>query len=98
MADFLNEFVKVTMEDEIKTNYPHIKSPSIVYAKVTEMKQAGDIRLVTLRILTVEWKVDENYPLFPFVKTEHELLLNDFVVVGFPYGGNVPYILGRCLE
>lgn len=98
MADFLNEFVKVTMEDEIKTNYPHIKHPSIVYAKVTEMKPVGDVRLVTLRILTADWKVDDNYPPYPFIKTEYALLVDDFVVVGFPYGGNVPYILGRCLE
>ena len=87
MADFLNEFVKVTMEDEIKTNYPHIKSPSIVYAKVTEMKQAGDIRLVTLRILTAEWKADENYPPFPFVKTEHELWDSHMAVTYHTYWG-----------
>lgn len=98
MSDFLNGFVKTVMENEILSNYPHIKNPSIVYAKITEMIQRGDVRQVTLRILTEDWKTDENYPPIPFVKTELTLLLNDFVVVGFPYGGNRPYILGRCLE
>ena len=42
MGDMLKEFVKNTMNDEIKAEYPHIRHPAWMYARVTEYRKDGN--------------------------------------------------------
>lgn len=52
MADFLNEFVKTVMDDNIRENYPHVRHPALLTAEVKETMTLGDQPFVTLQILT----------------------------------------------
>ena len=36
MAGFLDEFVKLTVNETIETDYPHIRHPALCQAKVME--------------------------------------------------------------
>lgn len=98
MGDMLKEFVKNTMNDEIKAEYPHIRHPAWMYARVTEYRKEADVAVVTLQILDRDKQRDENYPPMPFVRTDLQVALNDIVVVGLLYGECLPYIVGRCLS
>lgn len=95
MADFLNGFVKTVLDETIKTEYPHIRHPALVYAKVTEVMTQGGIFYVTLQVLKEDTTKDEAFPLIPFVRTELEVQAGDIMIIGLLYGGCVPYILGR---
>ena len=59
MGDMLKEFVKSTMKNEIKENYPHIRYPAWMYARVTECRKESDIFVVTLQILDKNQQKDE---------------------------------------
>ena len=38
MSDMLETFVRKEIENEIKTNYPHIQHPAGMYAKIVQVK------------------------------------------------------------
>ena len=98
MGDMLKEFVKSTMENEIKERYPHIRYPAWMYARVTECRKESNSFVVTLQILDKNQQKDVNYPPLPFIRTDLQVVLNDIVVVGMLYGECLPYIVGRCLS
>lgn len=98
MADFLNEFVKTVMDDNIRENYPHVRQPALLVAEVKETMTLEDQPFVTLQILTEKGEADEAFPLLPYVRTEASLQAGDIVVIGLLYGGCTPYILGRYLD
>ena len=87
MAGFLDEFVKLTVNETIGTDYPHIRHPALYQAKV----------YVTLRLLKENGETDEAFPAIPYIRTEQVLKKGDVVAVGLLYGQCRPYILGRCL-
>ena len=98
MGDMLKEFVKSSIENEIKENYPHIRHPAWMYAKVTEWRKEAELSVVTLQILDKDLQKDINFPPMPFIRTELQVALNEVVVVGMLYGECQPYIVGRYLS
>ena len=51
MAGFLDEFVKLTVNETIGTDYPHIRHPALCQAKVMEGTVKAGASYVTLRLL-----------------------------------------------
>ena len=98
MGDMLKEFVKSSIENEIKENYPHIRHSAWMYAKVTEWRKEAELSVVTLQILDKDLQKDINFPPMPFIRTELQVALNEIVVVGMLYGECQPYIVGRYLS
>ena len=50
MAGFLDEFVKLTVNETIGTDYPHIRHPALYQAKVMEGTVKDGASYVTLRL------------------------------------------------
>lgn len=98
MADMLKGFVKKAMNEEFRTNYPHLLFPSCIYAKVVSVKTERGKYICTLKILDKNKVVDTRFPEIPFVKTEISLEHGDIAVVLLLYGEMNPYIIGRCEE
>lgn len=94
MPDFLNGFVQSVLDETVKEQYPHIRYPALVCAKVKECMVKGNKNLVTLQILAENLEADKRFPLLPYIKTEIAVQINDIVVVGLLYGGCNPYVLG----
>lgn len=94
MSDFLGGFVQSVLDETVKEQYPHIRYPSLVCAKVKECMVKESKNLVTLQILTESLEADKRFPLLPFIKTNLEVQINDIVVVGLLYGRCTPYVLG----
>lgn len=51
MSDMLETFVRKGIENEIKTNYPHIQHPAGMYAKIVQVKTDNEKYVYTLKIL-----------------------------------------------
>ena len=98
MAGLLEDFTKTTIEQEIKTNYPHIEHPAGVYAKVVFSAEDNGKYICVIRILDRSMNIDKSFPEIPGVKTDIKVKAGDRVVVLMLYGGNDFYILGRYNE
>lgn len=51
MSDMMKNFVKQELDDQIKTNYPHMRYPPCIYARVVKASKKEDVYTVTLKIL-----------------------------------------------
>ncbi len=96
MADTLRNFVNKAMDEEITENYPHLRHPACVYAKVVSVSSKNGIYTTTLRILDKNKQKDQEYTDTPKVRTEIEVSKGDIVVAVLMYGDADPYIIGRC--
>lgn len=97
MADNLRQFVAKVMDEEITDQYPHLRHPPCVYAKVVSVKKSGSIYTATLRILDKNRQKDQQYTDKPKVRTNIEIQKNDIVACVLMYGDTDPYIIGRCV-
>lgn len=96
MSGFLDGYVKTTMEETLREEYPHIRHPALVKAKVTERMAKQGEAYVTLQVLTEDGEADGEFPLIPYVRTPLELKAGDTVIAGLLYGGCSLYVFGRC--
>lgn len=96
MAGMLQEKIQNELDNQITERYPHLKNPSVVWAKVTKSENdgAGNYTL-SLKILDKIMNENNDYPEIPLVKTKVQLEENDTAVVVLLYGEANPYILGR---
>lgn len=69
MSDMLETFVRKGIENEIKTNYPHIQHPAGMYAKIVQVKTDNEKYVYTLKILDKTLNVDNDFPEIPNVKS-----------------------------
>lgn len=95
MSDMLQVFVKKEMEKQIRNNYPHMKQPAGLYAKVVQAKEENGVSVCTLRILDQMFQENNDFPEIPNVKTSIQVSVNDIMVVLLLYGGSSVFILGR---
>lgn len=86
MAGFLDEFVKLTVNETIGTDYPHIRHPALYQAKVMEGTVKDGASYVTLRLLKENGETDEAFPAIPYIRTEQVLKKGDVVAVGLYMG------------
>lgn len=98
MAGMLEDFARDMVAQEIKDNYPHIKYPQGVYAKVVAVTENTGKYICTLRILNRAMNFDKNFPEIPGVKTDLKINVGDTVVLMLLYGGSDFYILGRMAD
>lgn len=96
MSDMLETFVRKEIENEIKTNYPHIQHPAGMYAKIVQVKTDNEKYVYTLKILDKTLNVDNDFPEIPNVRSSIQVQKDDIVVVLLLYGGSDVFILGRC--
>lgn len=52
MSDMLETFVRKGIENEIKTNYPHIQHPAGMYAKIVQVKTDNENMCTLSKFLT----------------------------------------------
>ena len=95
MSDMLETFVRKGIENEIKTNYPHIQHPAGMYAKIVQVKTDNEKYVYTLKILDKTMNTNEDFPEIPGVKTDIAFEKGDIAVVLLLYGGSGVFILGR---
>lgn len=95
MSDMLQTFVQKEMEKQIQEKYPHIRHPSGMYAKVTQVRQSGEQFICTLKILDKAMNIDNDFPEVPNIKTGVELRKDDVAVILLLYGGSSVFVLGR---
>ena len=92
----LETFVRKGIENEIKTNYPHIQHPAGMYAKIVQVKTDNEKYVYTLKILDKTLNVDNDFPEIPNVKSSIRAQKEDIVAVLLLYGGSDVFVLGRC--
>ena len=85
----MKNFVKQELDDQIKTNYPHMRYPPCIYARVVKASKKEDVYTVTLKILDKNKQTDTRFTKVPVES-------GDTVVVILLYGECDPYIVGRC--
>jgi len=95
MAGLLEDFTRTAIEQEIKTNYPHIEHPAGAYAKVVFSVEDNGKYICVIRILDSSMNIDKSFPEIPRVKTDIKVKTGDTVAVLMLYGGSAFYILGR---
>lgn len=95
MSDMLHTFVKKELEKQIQENYPHMRNPSGMYAKVTQVREESGKYVCTLKILDKIMNVDNDVPEIPNVRTDIPLHQGDIAVILFLYGGSGVFVLGR---
>ena len=95
MAGLLEDFTRTAIEQEIKTNYPHIEHPAGIYARVVFATEDNGKYICVIRILDRSMNMDKSFPEIPGVKTDITITAGDTVAVLMLYGGNAFYILGR---
>lgn len=95
MAGLLEDFTRTAIEQEIKTNYPHIEHPAGIYARVVFATEDNGKYICVIRILDRSMNIDKSFPEIPGVKTDIKVKAGDTVAVLMLYGGSAFYILGR---
>ncbi len=95
MSDMLHTFVKKELEKQIQENYPHMRHPSGMYAKITQAREDNGRYVCTLKILDKAMNIDNDFPEIPNVKTDIPFQQGDVAVLLLLYGGSGVFILGR---
>jgi hypothetical protein len=97
MSDMLKSFVRQELERSIREEYPHLRYPFAMYAKIVDSwNEAGHYSYV-IRILDKNKREDARFPEIPKVSSEMPYKVGDIVTVVFLYGNIVPYIMGRAV-
>lgn len=96
MSDMMKQFVRETLDDTLKNEYPHMRYPPCVCAHVVNAKKSGDDYICTIRILDKNMQTDNQFPEIPAVQTSVPVHQGNRVVVLMLYGECNPYIVGRC--
>ncbi len=97
MSDMLKTFVDQELNQRIQKEYPHLKYPAAVYAKITNVKKEVAYYSYIIRILDKNKKENSKFPEIPKVKSESLYESGDVVVAIFLYGDVMPYIVGRAV-
>lgn len=96
MSDMMKLFVRQELAEQIRTNYPHMRYPPCIYAKVVSVKKSGVTYTATLKMLDKNKKPDYRFPEVPMVSTQIPIVKDDTVIVVLLYGECDPFIIGRC--
>lgn len=97
MSDMLKSFVRQELERSIREEYPHLRYPSAMYAKIVDTRNEAGHYSYVIRILDKNKREDVRFPEIPKVLSEMSYEVGDIVAVVFLYGDIVPYIMGRAL-
>ena len=95
MSDMLKEFVGRELDGKIRDEYPHVKYPSGMYAKVVKCCKGEKLYKYTLKILDKSMQPNNDFPEIPNVKSSIQLNEGETVVILLLYGGSDILILGR---
>ena len=96
MSDMMKQFVRETLDETLKGEYPHMRYPPCMCASVISVKIKDNDYICTLRILDKNMQRDNRFPEVPAVHTSIQVEPGDKVVVLMLYGECNPYIVGRC--
>lgn len=97
MSDMLKTFVDHELDKRIQDEYPHLRYPAAVYAKITNVRKEADHYNYIIRILDKDKREDAKFPEVPKVKSNTAYESGDIVTVIFLYGNVMPYIIGRAI-
>lgn len=96
MSDMLKTFIRQELAWSIREEYPHLRYPAAVYAKIVSVRNKEDHYSYIIRILDKNRKENRNFPEIPKVLSETVYKAGDIVAVVFLYGDIMPYIIGRA--
>lgn len=90
----LEQMIKSVTKKIIAQEYPHAKSPSVIYATVSKATQIGDWNEYTLIVVDRWGNEDESFPPLPGVRSKEQYKPGAFVAVAMAYGDS-PAIIGE---
>lgn len=103
----LEQMVKSIIDKTLKTSYPHLTGPAVVYAEITSARElvitndrTGETATwheYTLAVVDRFGNVDEDFPLLPGIKSKKQFLTNAIVSIGLAYGDITPTIIEEVL-
>lgn len=96
MSDMMKLFVQQELDEQISKNYPHMRYPPCIYAKVVSVQEASGTYTATLKILDKNKQNDARFPEIPKVSTKIPISKTDVVIIVLMYGELDPFIIGRC--
>lgn len=92
----LEQMINGTIDKKISVDYPHLRYPALVKARVTRASEYGSPWYrYNLKILDKNGEVDEHFPEVPEVLSRQRYEKGATVAVGLLYGELDPYILGE---
>jgi hypothetical protein len=89
----LEEMVRAVIRKTVAADYPHLKVPAVVYARVVSVRPAGDWLEYRLTVLDRFGNPDETFPGLPQVRSKKSFREETVISVAFPYGELTPVIL-----
>ena len=89
-------FVQQELEEQISKNYPHMRYPPCICAKVVSVQETSGTYMATLKIIDKKRQKDTRFPEIPRVSTQIPISKGDVVVILLLYWELDPYIVGRC--
>lgn len=93
----LKTLINKEFAEKIQTEYPHLRYPAAVYAKVTGVQEEDFFNVYCIKILDKNRREDHAYPEIPQVKSEKVYHVGDVVAVAMMYGDIAPYIIGGVI-
>ena len=102
----LEEVVKVITKKIISSDYPHLKTPSVVFARIDSVKicgtfEADDLTITanvfeySLVVIDRFGNVNNNFPVLPGIKSKKPFQAGAVVAIAFAYGDIEPVIIGE---
>ena len=98
----LEEVVKVITKKIISSDYPHLKTPSVVFARIDSVKicgtfEADDLTIADKSLVVIDrfGNVNNNFPVLPGIKSKKPFQAGAVVAIAFAYGDIEPVIIGE---
>lgn len=93
----LETMIKTVIDKTVKEDYPHLKLPGAVYARVIKVQDFGDYHEYNLKILDENGTIDEAFPEIPKVKSRLMIESGKTVAILLLYGQLNAYIVGEVV-
>lgn len=97
MSQMIENMVKSVLRKTIKNQYPHLKLPGSVYARVTKVRPMGDHYEYNLKILDENKVIDDKFPEIPKVKSRLNIENGKVVAILLMYGQLNAHIVGEVV-
>ena len=94
----LEEMVRAVIKKTAAADYPHMKLPAVVYARVVSVRPAGSWLEYRLTVLDRFGNPDGTFPSLPQVRSKKRFQEGTIISIALPYGELAPVILEEvCL-
>lgn len=93
----LKQMIRNEITNKINREYPHLKMPTAMYARITGAAQQGTDYIYNIKILGKDLGYSSEHPEIPGVKSKLKIETGKSVVVLLMYGELNPFIVGEAI-